>query len=120
MQKYSEYLEDEKDMKYVEAMEKQESQNKTKEEAIQKQQVKPKQKVKLSYKEQKEYEALPDEIDTLEAQIETINNCLANPDCYQEKGIVAISKELEEITNEYDMKLERYIELEELMEQLQD
>ena len=119
VQKYSEYLEDEKDFKYYEAMneaEQKATQEKPKVEI--KQEVKK--KVKLSYKEQQEYDNLPDQIEALEEKIEQINTCLANPECYQEKGIVAISEELDIISKEHETKMERYLELEELIEELQN
>ena len=119
VQKYSEYLEDEKDFKYYEAMneaEQKATQEKPKVEI--KQEVKK--KVKLSYKEQQEYDNLPDQIEALEEKIEQINTCLANPECYQEKGIVAISEELDIISKEHETKMERYLELEELLEELQN
>ncbi len=117
-QKYSEYLEDEKDIKYVEMMEKEEQNNLAKPitQAIVET---PKKKVKLTYNEQRDYEKLPDEIEKLELEIKKINECLSDPECYAIKGIVAISKELEDITKIYDQKVERYLELEEFVESLQ-
>ncbi len=117
-QKYSEYLEDEKDVKYVEQMEKEEAQNKQKEIVPQVVEV-PKKKVKLTYQEQRDYEKLPDEIEKLEDEIKKINICLSDPKCYEQKGIVAISKELEDITKIYDEKVERYLAIEELIITLQ-
>ncbi|MCI0500826.1 MAG: ABC-F family ATP-binding cassette domain-containing protein [Epsilonproteobacteria bacterium] len=117
-QKYSEYLEDEKDIKYVEMMEKEENLNQAK--PVQEKVIEaPKKKVKLTYNEQKDYERLPDEIEKLEEQIKKINECLNDPECYSQKGIVAISKELEDITKIYDVKVERYLEIEELISGLQ-
>ena len=112
-QKYSEYLEDEKDIKYIQEMEKKEAIEKSKP----KQETKPKQvkkKVKLSYNEQREYDRLIKEIDELETKIQELNDCLSDPLCYAKKGIVSVSKELEDITKIYDKKVERYLELEEL------
>ena len=59
---------------------------------------------------------LPKEIEKLEEEIEQINQCLTNPDCYEQKGIVAVSKELEDIEAIYETKVERFLELEELVE----
>ena len=59
---------------------------------------------------------MPKEIEELESKLEEINNCLANPKCYEQKGIVAISKELEETKELYELKVERFLELEELVE----
>ncbi len=55
----------------------------------------------------------------MELEIKAINECLSNPKCYEEKGIVAISKELENITKIYDDKVERYLEIEEMIITLQ-
>jgi len=114
-QKYSEYLEDEKDVRYVELMEKEELLNQKKPTIVQPIVEAPKKKIKLTYQQQKDYENLPDEIEKLELEIKKINECLSNPKCYEEKGIVAISKELENITKTYDEKVERYLEIEELI-----
>ncbi|HFU75649.1 MAG TPA: ABC transporter ATP-binding protein, partial [Arcobacter sp.] len=71
------------------------------------------------YNEQREYEILPDEIDSLEEQIKKMNQCLMDPECYQEKGLVTLSNELDKLKTEYDNKVERYLELEEIIEELQ-
>ncbi len=118
-QKYSEYLEDEKDVKYVEQMEKEELLNQKKPAFIHTTVEAPKKKIKLTYQQQKDYENLPDEIEKLELEIKNINECLSNPKCYEEKGIVTISKELENITKMYDEKVERYLEIEEMIITLQ-
>ncbi len=39
-----------------------------------------------------------------------------NPKCYEEKGIVAMSSELEKTRVIYEQKVERFLELEELIE----
>jgi ATP-binding cassette subfamily F protein uup len=39
-----------------------------------------------------------------------------NPKCYEQKGIVAMSQELEKTKEIYDQKVERFLELEELIE----
>ena len=41
---------------------------------------------------------------------------MANPACYEQKGIVAVSQELEAIEAQYEEKVERYLQLEELVE----
>lgn len=75
-----------------------------------------KKQTKLSYKDQREYDKLPQEIEELEKNIEDLNSCLMDPKCYEQKGIVAVSKELEEIEAIYEQKVEKYLELEELVE----
>jgi ATP-binding cassette subfamily F protein uup len=62
---------------------------------------------------------LPKLIEELETTIAEIEDCLANPECYQEKGLVNLSEELEEIKKLYDEKVERYLELEEKKEMLE-
>ena len=39
-----------------------------------------------------------------------------NPKCYEEKGLVAVSEELNSTNELYEHKVERFLELEELME----
>ena len=39
-----------------------------------------------------------------------------DPKCYEQKGIVAMSKELDETKEIYEQKVERFLELEELIE----
>ncbi|MCT7648119.1 ribosomal protection-like ABC-F family protein [Aliarcobacter butzleri] len=111
-QPYSEYLEIEKELKELDSLEFDIEKEKTSVQVPQ--QVKK--QTKLSYKDQREYDLLPKEIEELESKLEEINNCLANPKCYEQKGIVAISKELEETKELYELKVERFLELEELVE----
>ncbi|MEA2029829.1 MAG: ABC-F family ATP-binding cassette domain-containing protein [Campylobacterota bacterium] len=80
---------------------------------------KPKKKTKLSYKEQKAYESLPNEIEELESKIEELNNCLGNPDCYQEKGLSELSQELVKVEELYEVKSDEYLELLELVEEIE-
>ena len=39
-----------------------------------------------------------------------------DPKCYEEKGIVAVSQELEKVEAIYETKVERFLQLEELIE----
>ena len=111
-QPYSEYLEIEKEIR--ELSEIQTSSMKNEKEPTR---SKPEKKqVKLSYKDQLEYNTLPEKIEHLETKMEEINKCLANPKCYEEKGIITISSELQKIQQEYEIKVDRYLELEELVE----
>ena len=61
---------------------------------------------------------MPDEIEELEVKIEELNQCLANPECYQEKGLTALSGELQELEEIYEQKSDRYLELLELYEEI--
>ncbi len=110
---YSEYLEIEKNIKELTNFEKeiQSKKNNSKKE---------KKQTKFSYKEKLEYEKLPDEIDELEEKMIQLNDCLANPECYEDKGIVKISEELEKTKQILDAKIERYLELEEKKERFEN
>ncbi len=112
-QPYSEYLEIEKELQDLNDYEKElETAPKVT------QQTEPKKQTKLSYKEQREYDSLPSLIEELELKIEELNTCLSNPKCYEQRGIVAVSSELEEVKAEYDTRVERYLELEMKVEEL--
>ena len=111
-QPYTEYLEIEKEIKELDSLEKELAKVQT----TQTKNNEPKKQTKLSYKDQRDYDNLPLEIEKYEAKIEELNQCLSNPSCYEQKGIVAISQELEETKTIYEEKVERYLELEELIE----
>ncbi len=112
-QSYTEYLSIEKELKELDALE-QEVKSSTKKEE------KPKEKIqtKLSYKEQKDFDTLPDEIETLENEMEALNKCLGNPECYQERGLNIISEELSQLEKVYEEKSDRYLEVLEIYEAL--
>lgn len=111
-QPYSEYLQIEKELKELDNLESdiEKEKNNPKIENL------PKKQVKLSYKDQREYDSLPKELEKIEEKIEEINSCLADPKCYEKIGIVVLSKELEETKAIYEEKVERFLELEELVE----
>ena len=111
-QPYSEYLEIEKELKELDNLEYdiEKEKNNPKIENL------PKKQVKLSYKDQREYDSLPKELEKIEEKIEEINGCLADPKCYEKIGIIVLSKELEETKAIYEEKVERFLELEELVE----
>jgi len=113
-QSYTEYLEIEKEIKELDTME---SEMKT---LTAKEKAKPKEKkqTKLSYKDQRDFDSLPEEIEKLEEKIESLNNCLGDPECYQEKGLTILSEELSKLEAVYEEKSERYLELLELYESL--
>ncbi|MBL3520977.1 ABC-F family ATP-binding cassette domain-containing protein [Arcobacter lanthieri] len=111
-QPYSEYLEIEKELKELDSLEF-EIQKEKSTQALYKE---PKKQTKLSYKDQREYDNLPKEIEELEKIIKDLNDCLANPKCYEEKGIVSLSTELEKNKEIYEQKVDRFLELEELVE----
>jgi len=66
---------------------------------------------KLSYRETQELARLPEQLEQLEIEIEKIENCLSNPNCYQKEGLVELSKQLEQKQQNYDHLLERYMYL---------
>lgn len=112
-QTYTEYLEIEKEMKELDALEQEVKLSNKKEEAV----IKKKQ-TKLSYKEQNDYDMLPDEIEALEKKIDALNACLHDPECYQEKGLVTLSDELSKLKTLYEEKSDRYLEVLEIFESL--
>ncbi len=112
-QTYTEYLELEKEMKELESLEKEVSTATKKEES-----PKEKQQTKLSYKEQQDYDNLPEVIESLENEIAAINKCLYDPQCYEEKGLTLLSEELRALEVLYEEKTERYLEVLEVFESL--
>ena len=111
-QPYSEYLQIEKELKELDNLEVELEKEKTSVKVVNE----PKKQTKLSYKDQREYDSLPNELEELEAKIEELNSCLADPKCYEKIGIVALSKGLEEKKAIYEEKVERFLTLEELVE----
>jgi len=112
-QSYTEYLDIEKDLNQLNKMELDAKRSKPKEEK----RLKP--KTKLSYKDQRDLDILPDQIEELEAKIDEINTCLYDPECYQERGLSSLSQELETVQKRYDEISERYLEVLELQEELE-
>ncbi|RXI24890.1 ribosomal protection-like ABC-F family protein [Aliarcobacter trophiarum] len=113
-QPYSEYLEIEKELKELNSLEVEIE--KEKNISSKTEQKEAKKQTKLSYKEQREYDTLPKEIEDLEKKIEELNDCLANPSCYEKIGIITLSSELEEKQKFYNEKVDRFLELELLVE----
>jgi ATP-binding cassette subfamily F protein uup len=110
-QGYSEYLEIEKELHELDAME-----SVSVESQKQKEEKPKKETKKLSYKEKMEYESLPKEIETLEAEIKRLANALGNPEIYQKEGISKLSSELEAAERNLEIKMERFFEIEEKIE----
>ncbi len=111
-QSYSEFLEIEKELKEIQQIES--GIEKEKKESTK---VKKRAK-KLSYKEQREYDLLPEIIENLENEVKELSKCLENPDCYNEKGLLSLSKELEEKQKELDEAIEKFLDLEEKLEEM--
>ena len=113
-QEYSEYLNIEKALNSLAELENSPEQKK---EAIQEMDKEFKKEVfKLTYKEKEALKKLPTQIEAMENKIEEINNCLANPDCYQDIGLTKLSAELEEKEAEYEGMIEELLRIEEKVE----
>jgi ATP-binding cassette subfamily F protein uup len=70
-------------------------------------------KKKLSFNEKKEFEALPDKIESLESEMETLHANMGDPEFYKDGEKVAQAKiRLEEIEDELEKAFERWEELE--------
>lgn len=111
-QSYTEYLELEHELKELSELEKesQKTDEKPKE-------SKPKE-LRLTFKEKIALEKLPIEIDELEAKIDEKNSCLANPACYEKIGITQLARELEELKNLYEEKVEELLMIQEKEEEI--
>lgn len=112
-QSYSDYLAIEKDINELYSIEKELQAGYEKAERIK--DHKPK---KLSYKDQRDLEMLPDEIEKLEEQIAVLNKCLYDPKCYEDEGIVKLSQDLALMEEEYEQMSDRYLEVLELEEEI--
>ena len=116
-QSYTDYLALEKDINTLYAMEKEAGKKQTSTTHID-QQHKEKKATKLSYKEQRDLEILPEEIEKLEAEIEEITACMYDPGCYEAEGLVSLSEKLAALESHYEEISERYLEVLELEESL--
>ena len=115
-QNYSEYLEIEKNIDELYAIEK-----KIKPVGLASANKNPKKekvKTKLSYKDQRDLERLPALIEELEAKIDEINACLYDAECYEAKGLINVTDELKKVEAEYEVLSERYLEVLEMEEEL--
>ena len=113
-QNYSEYLEIEKNIDELYEMQKTVEVNLH----VEPKPIKEKKKTKLSYKDQRDLERLPDLIEALEAKIDEINACLYNAECYEKKGLINVTDELKKVEAEYEEMSERYLEVLEMEEEL--
>jgi len=114
-QSYTEYLSIEKELKELESLK-----HETDKQKRGKEEKRVKTRTKLSYKEQRDLDLLPPRIEALETEIDEINSCLYDPDCYREKGLSELSEALEKVQKEYDELGERYLEVLELQEELEE
>ena len=75
----------------------------------------PREKTKLSYNEQKEYDNIESEIEKLEEKSAELEAQIAEAATDYPK-LVALSKEKEEVDAEIERKMERYVELQEMVD----
>ncbi len=113
-QSYSEYLDIQKQLNELNELEK----NTIAKSVDKIEQNTKKVQTKLTYNDQREYDNLPLEIENLEIEIEKLNECVMDPKCYEQKGLIATSQELDELNKIYEQKVERYLELEQLIEDI--
>ncbi len=111
---YSEYLAIEKNINELYSIEKEIKVKKDIEPKV----IRVKKQTKLSYKEQRDLEILPNIIENLEEQIEELNNCLCNPSCYEEMELAVVADRLKKLEQEYEKVTNRYLEVLELQEEL--
>jgi len=114
-QLYSEYLEDEKELREVENIVN-EAQSTIAEKPTTREKPKT---LKLTYKETEALKRLPTEIEALEEKIDIINACLADPKCYELKGITVVADELSEAEARYEEKVEELLLIEEKVEEIE-
>jgi len=116
-QEYSEYLLIEKNINELYEIEKN-IKEKSVEVKVDVKENSSKKRTKLSYKDQRDLERLPDLIEELEAKIDEINSCLYNPECYEKKGLINVTDELKKVEAEYEKLSDRYLEVLEMEEEL--
>jgi ATP-binding cassette subfamily F protein uup len=107
-QQYSEYLELERELKELDEMQANAAADKPK--VISKEKEKT---LKLTFKEKIALEKLPIEIEELELKIDKKNECLANPKCYEDIGIAQLAKELADLEEIYEQKVEELLDVQE-------
>ena len=74
---------------------------------------------KLSYKEQRELDMLPEHIEHLEQRKAELERALGNEESIAQHGVVALAEELANVENELESSVERYFALESKREALQ-
>lgn len=71
---------------------------------------------KLSYKLQREYDTLPEKIDALEKELETLNQSIVEPDFYQRTDTQTVIDRLNTCESELESTFERWEALETMMQ----
>lgn len=77
----------------------------------------PREKTKLSYKEQKEYDGIEAEIEALEEKSAELETQIAEA-ATDYPRLMALSKEKEEVDAEIERKMDRYVELQEMVDSI--
>jgi len=113
-QQYSEYLDLEKEVQELESMEKEASTESKKILHVKEQPKTP----RLTFKEKIALEKLPQEIEVLEEKIDEKNACLSNPKCYEGIGLSTLAKELAEMEELYEIKVEELLTIQEKEEEI--
>lgn len=113
---YSEYLEDEKELMEMDAMEAEFSKSASAPSAVQTEKPKA---LKLTFNEQRALEKLPVEIEALEAKIDELNASLADPKKYEKIGISVLAEELEKTKALYEEKVDELLTIEEKAEEIE-
>ncbi|OHD79312.1 MAG: ABC transporter ATP-binding protein [Sulfuricurvum sp. GWF2_44_89] len=113
---YSEYLEDEKELSEMDAMEAEFAKSATTTTVVQNEKPKV---FKLTFNEQRALEKLPAEIETLEAKIDELNASLADPKKYEKIGISILAEELEKTKALYEEKVDELLTIEEKAEEIE-
>ena len=112
---YSEYLEIERELAELNELENSTVKNKNK--SPQQKINKPK-KLKLNFKEQQILKTYPEKIENLEIEIDKLNKCLSNPECYEKDGIITLSNKLRELEEEYNNLVDILLEVQEKEEEI--
>ncbi|MEA1914916.1 MAG: ABC-F family ATP-binding cassette domain-containing protein [Campylobacterota bacterium] len=113
VQSYSEYLDIQKQLKELAEFEKSVTASSVSRPGSTNEE---KTRTKLSYNDQREYDLLPEHLEELEQKIKQLNDCVMDPKCYEEKGLLSVSEELDKTNQEYEEKVERFLELEQCIE----
>ncbi len=92
----------------------------TKEKKIQPEK-KPKEKTKLTFKERKELETLPDEISAIEKKKDELVALISDPDFYKKNAVrsVEVNLEINKLDAAHERLMQRWLELEEMSDQEQ-
>jgi ATP-binding cassette subfamily F protein uup len=80
----------------------------------------PKAQTKLSYKDQRDYDLLPNRVEELGREIEAAETALSDPDLYTKNParFAELTKSIDRLRAERDAAEERWLELAEMVEQL--